>query len=130
MLASAVGTVVGAAVMIVASAVAAPSDRAAALAVGYGVAFLVSTAVLAVALERRASSPSPHKRADLARIVLAGAATYAVMAVLIGALDPTSRAASLITVIVVAALGAALYALLLRVVTGARLRSLVTIDGG
>jgi putative peptidoglycan lipid II flippase len=130
MVVSAIGTVAGGVVMIIGSAVASPADRAAALAVGYGVAFLISTVALSAALRRGTPSPERRRLGGLAGIVLAGMVAFVVMTIVVGRIDSTSRAVSLITVLVVGAVGAAVYASLLRVVTGEPVRRLVTIDGG
>ena len=70
--ATAVGTVAGVVVMIAPSAWAPTSERAAALAVGYGAAYLVATVVLAVALGRRLGPDRPHPLGTVARVVAAG----------------------------------------------------------
>jgi putative peptidoglycan lipid II flippase len=126
----AIGTGAGVVVMIVASVVAPTSERAAALAAGYGAAYLVAAVLLGAALARRLGPDRPHPLATVARVVLAGAVALAVMAVVAGALAAASRAEAVAAVVVAGAAGAATYALALRVLTGVPLRRLVTIDDG
>ena len=90
----------------------------------------MATVILAVALGRRLGPDRPHALGSVARIVSAGAVTLAVMAVVVAAFDAGSRTASVVTVIVAGAIGAALYAGALRILTGVPLRRLVTIDDG
>jgi putative peptidoglycan lipid II flippase len=124
------GSAAGIVAMIVAAAWAPSSERAAALAVGYGIAYLVATVILAVALGRRLGPDRPHSLGVVARIVAAGAVTLAVMAAVVTAFDAGSRTAAVVTLISAGAIGAALYAGALRVLTGVPLRRLVTIDDG
>ncbi len=130
MVASAIGTAAGVVVMVVASAWAAPGDRAAALAVGYGVAYLVGTIVLAVAVGRKLGSHRPHEVPVIARVVGAGALTLAVMLAVAGAVGGTSRLGAVVTFLLAGGVGAAVYATALRIVTGEPPRRLVTIDHG
>jgi putative peptidoglycan lipid II flippase len=127
--ASAVGTVAGVVVMIGASAWAPAAERAAALAGGYGAAYLVATVALAVVLGRRLGPHRPRQLGLLARVVGAGAAALAVMVALVAWLDATSRLASVVTLAAAGVAGAAVYAAALRLLTGVPLRRLVTIDG-
>jgi putative peptidoglycan lipid II flippase len=129
-LAAVVGTVVGVLAMIAASAWAPASERAAALAVGYGAAYLVATAVLAVALARRLGPDRPHTLPTVARVLAAGAVALAVMAAAVGIIDASSRAASVVTLLLAGGAGAGAYAAALRLLTGVPLRRLVTIDDG
>ncbi len=128
-LASAVGTASGVAVMIAAAVWAPDADRAAALAVGYGAAYLLAAVALAIALGRRLGPARPRQLGVLARVVAAGALTLAVMVALVSWLDATSRPASAATIVVAGAGGAAVYAGTVRLLTGVPLRGLVTIDG-
>jgi hypothetical protein len=130
MVASAIGTVAGAVVMIIVAGLAPAADRAAALAVGYGVAFLLSTLVLAALLRSRVDPAGHRPMGVIARVVLAGLATYVVMTILTNVAGSTSWVASLVTVVVVGALGVIVYGGLLRVLTNEPVRRLVTIDHG
>jgi hypothetical protein len=116
--------------MILASAWAPASERAAALAAGYGVAFLVATVTLGIALGRRLGADRPQALGTVVRVVAAGAVALGVMAAVAGAIDATSRAAALATLAVAGAAGATAYAGALRLLTGTSLRQLVTIDDG
>jgi putative peptidoglycan lipid II flippase len=127
---AAAGSAVGVVVMIVASARAPDSDRAAALAGGYGAAFLVATVLLALALGRKLGPDRPRSLGTVVRILVAGTVTLAVMAAVTGAIDATSRTGALATVVVAGAAGAAVYAGALRVLTGVPVRRLLTIDDG
>jgi putative peptidoglycan lipid II flippase len=126
----AIGTGAGVVVMIGASAWAPLSERATALAVGYGAAYLVATVLLGVALARRLGPDRPHPLGTVARVVVAGGLALAVMAVVNGVVAATSRATAMVAVVVAGAAGAAAYAGALRVLTGVPLRHLVAIDDG
>jgi putative peptidoglycan lipid II flippase len=129
MVATAVGTVAGVIVMIVASSMMATTERAAALAIGYGAAFLIATVALAAALRPVLPAPPSPPAAVVAQVLFAGAAAFVAMAVLVAAIDPVSRSVSLVTLVVGGALGGAVYGGTLRLATGESLRRLVTIDG-
>ncbi|HKA05020.1 MAG TPA: lipid II flippase MurJ [Acidimicrobiales bacterium] len=129
MLASAAGTGFGVVAMIVASAVAPTTDRAAALAGAFGAAYLLSAGLMARALLGRFGPLRRALGALLVRVVLAGGAALAIMAVVVAWLDPTSRAASVATIVVAGGAGVAVYAAALRVLTGLSPRALVSVDG-
>jgi len=129
-LATAAGTGIGVAAMIVASAWAPASERAAALAAGYGAAFLAATIVLAAALGHRLGADRPHPLPTVARVVAAGGAAFAVMTVLVGAAGDTSRAGAVAVLTAAGLAGAVIYGGALRVLTGVPLRRLVAIDDG
>jgi len=112
MVATAVGTAVGVVAMVVASAVAPTTERAAALAVGYGVAYLVTAALMGGA-----------------RVVLAGVLALVVMAAVVAWLDPVSRVASAGTLVLAGGVGVVVYAAALRILTGTAPRALVSVDG-
>jgi len=95
--------------MIVASAWAPASERAAALAAGYGVAFLVATVTLGAAVGRRLGPDRPRPSPWWRGVVAAGAVALAVMAVVAAAVDATSRAASCVVVAVAGTAGAISY---------------------
>jgi putative peptidoglycan lipid II flippase len=129
-LATVAGTVIGVVAMIVAAEWAPASERAAALAVGYGAAYLVATVLLAVALGRRLGPDRPHPLGTVARIAVAGAVAFGAMVLVVGVIDATSRTASVVTLVVAGAAGAGAYAGALRLLTGAPMRRLVAIDDG
>jgi len=129
MVATAVGTAVGVVAMVVASAVAPTTERAAALAVGYGVAYLVTAALMGGALVVRLG---PHRAVlwpVLARVVLAGVLALVVMAAVVAWLDPVSRVASAGTLVLAGGVGVVVYAAALRILTGTAPRALVSVDG-
>jgi putative peptidoglycan lipid II flippase len=129
MLASAAGTGFGVVAMVVASAVAPTTERAAALAGAFGAAYLLSAVLMGRALLGRLGRPRRALGALLGRVVLAGGAALAAMAVVVAWLDPTTRATSVATVVVAGAAGVAVYAGALRVLTGMSPRALVSVDG-
>jgi putative peptidoglycan lipid II flippase len=129
MVASAVGTMAGIAAMIVASALAPTAERAAALAAAYGGAYLISAVLMGRAVVGRLGRRRGALLTLLARVVAAGGAATAAMAVVVTWLDPSSRTASVATIVVSGAVGIAVYAAGLRVLTGATPRALVSIDG-
>jgi putative peptidoglycan lipid II flippase len=127
---TAIGTGAGVVVMVVASAWAPRSERATALAVGYGAAYLVATVLLAVALGRRLGPDRPHPLGTVVRVGAAAGVALVVMTVVNGAIGATTRATAVVAVVVAGAVGAAAYAGALRVLTGVPLRHLVAIDDG
>jgi putative peptidoglycan lipid II flippase len=129
MVATAVGTGVGLVAMVVASAVAPTTERAAALAVGYGVAYFVTAALMGRSLVVRLGAHRTALLAVLARVVLAGVVALVVMVAVVAWLDPVSRVASVGAVAVAGGAGALAYAGALRILTGTAPRALVSVDG-
>jgi putative peptidoglycan lipid II flippase len=129
MVASAVGTAAGVIGMIVASTVAPTAERAAALAGAFGAAYLISALLMGRAVAGRLSRTRRVLLTLLVRVVVAGAVTAVAMAVVVAGLDPSSRAASVATIVVGGAVGVVVYAAALRLLTGTRPRALVSIDG-
>jgi putative peptidoglycan lipid II flippase len=129
MIATGVGTVVGIVAMVVASAVAPTTERAAALAGAFGGAYLVAAALMARAVVVRLGRQRGVLLALLARIVVAGVLALVVMALVVAWLDPTSRTASVVALVVAGAIGGGVYAGALRILTGSTPRALLAIDG-
>jgi hypothetical protein len=103
-------------------------ERAAARAVGYGTAFVVAAAALGIAVGRRLGPHRPRFTPVIARIVVAGVASFMAMVTVVVVLDGTSRAAALAVLVAGGAVGALVYAGALRLLTGEPLRRLITID--
>ena len=129
-LAAAGGAVVGIAAMVTASAIGADGERAAALAVGYGVAYLVMTFGLSRSVGRRLGPARPRWAGFVVRVAVVGVAALAAMVAIVVAIGGTSRLTAAVTLIAAGAAGVVVYALGLRLVTGVPVRRLVTIDDG
>ena len=130
-LANALVAVCGLVAMVVATAIVGDGERAAALAAAFGGAQLVGAIVLGVITER---SLGRHRRMGVGRgivgsvVVAVGAGL--VMAVVVAALDATSRVAALGAVVVGGAVGLLVLAVALPPATGRPLRVLVGAGSG
>jgi len=88
------GAIIGVAAMVIASALMAREDRAAALAIGYGTSQTVSAALLTIRVHRLTGAMAGRRVVRLAvEVVLAAATAAAVMLWVVGRFEPTRREA-------------------------------------
>lgn len=119
---------VGVLAMAVAADLAHPSERAPALAIGFGIAHVIGAVVMAVRFGHRSGWLGRRALGRTAWASLPAGVASGAVAMLVGSWFGTSRAGAFGAVVSGAAAGAVVFALLIRVVGGRSLRSIMQWD--
>jgi putative peptidoglycan lipid II flippase len=120
-----VSAVIGVAGMVVASAVLDASERAAALALGYGITQLVSTVLLTLRVRQLTGAPTWRASGRLGTAALAAAVAAGAAMALVRAPFGTSRSAAVGAVLVAGTAGAAVFVALVAALGGVRPSQLI-----